>query len=649
MTPMTTQTEQNLPHATAPEPRLRSNCLQNRWENIAIALFICLPLLSLTVNALSWLRFGLDMPFWDDWRGYITRNIGSFKFNHLFQASCDTMSPVGLMLDSLAQRYLDGNSIAYQFISMVSVLGLLLFFQWRLLTRAIKNRLVAASAFSLTLFMLQPHTYWGEPNLAYHQAIPLVCIMATLFVALDQSWRDFRNIPLLLLLGTIAGLSYISGAFSVLAIGIVLLFLGRFLLPPARKQLLKGGIVLSVTGVITAIPQLWVITVVQKGTHRSDAPMALPIEKDFWLFMLGKVGRALMLPTDSPNVSLIIATIVAMAILVLIGCFIKDLANKKEQTLDHAGLTIIFMALSAVIFVYLLLIAAGRTNFRPPELCNSFMDTAAGIFIFAFARFHYFWVTLLWPWVFAASINVLGESKTSLVRNSARYLPIAIPVIVLPLAINAGALNHAPFYRDLMRHRSKAIPCLTSEVQKGSGINCRQLYVVDLAAAFVYAKSIDSSFTRTIPFRDIPFGTVDPAPLFKLLGNPTNDVDFKNIFIGEQTSEGYGLLAEKDPAILFKTGQPTDMKRCLALKVSARMTVMEADMAQLFYKTPSQTNFAPSASQNQPLPIANELIGVTFELLSPSGFSDDLMFVPVTKQQQFHLRDIEVRCQLEGP
>lgn len=646
---MTTQTEQNLSHATDSEPGLRNNWLQTRWENIAIALFICLPLLSLTVNALSWLRFGLDMPFWDDWRGYITRNIGSFKFSHLFQASCDTMSPVGLMLDSLAQRYLDGNSIAYQFISMVSVLGLLLFFQWRLLILTTKDRLVTAAAFSLTLFMLQPHTYWGEPNLAYHQVIPLVCIMAALCVALDHSWRDFRNIPLLLLLGTIAGLSYISGAFSVLAIGIILLCLGRYILPPERYQLLKGGAVLLVTGIITAIPQLWVITVVQKGTHRADAPMALPIEKDFWLFMLGKVGRALMLPTDSPNVSLAIATMVVLIMLALIGWFGRDLAKQKRPTLRQAGIAIMFIAVSGVIFVYLLLIAAGRTNFRPPELCNSFMDTAAGIFIFAFARFHYFWVTLLWPWVFAASINVLGGSRTPLVRNAARCLTITLPVIVLPLAINAGALNHAPFYRDLMRHRAKAIPCLTSEVQKGSGINCRQLYIVDLAAAFVYAKSIDSSFTRTIPFRDIPFGTVDPAPLFKLLGNQTADVDFKNIFIGEQTSEGYGLLAGRDPAILFKTSQPTDMKRCLALKVSARMTVMEADMAQLFYKAPGQTNFAPSASQNQPLPIANELIGVTFELLSPYGFSDDLMFVPVTKQQQFHLRDIEVRCQLEGP
>lgn len=646
---MTTQTDKRSANSTSSNPGSEANHLLNWWQKATIVLFIFLPLLSLTVNAVSWLRFGLDMPFWDDWRGYLNGGIGSFKLSYLFQSACDTLYPVGLILDSLAQRYLDGNSVAYQFLSMVGVLGMLLYWQWRLLNVAIKDRIVAASAFSFTLFMLQPHTYWGEPNLAYHQAIPLVCIMAALHVVLNKTWSDFRNIPLLLILGTVSGLSYISGAFSVLTTGIILLVLGKYILPMERKPLLRGGAVLFVTGIMTSIPQLWVIAVIQKGTHRSDAPMALPIEKDFWLFMLGKVGRALMLPTNHPNLSLALASIVVLVIIALVLWFSRCFVSNKIQTLSQARTAVIFLALSGVIFVYLLLVAAGRTNFRPPELCNSFMNTASGVFIFAFARFHYFWVTLLLPWVFAASVTVLTESKRLLVHNSARYLVVALPIIALPLIINAGGFSHAPFYQDLMKHRSTGIQCLVSAIQKGKGINCPQLYAVDLSSAFIYAKSIGASFTRTIPFLDIPFGSVSPAPLFKLLDYQTKDLDFRNIEIVEKTHEGYNLQPDKDSAIYFETGRPIDLKRCLALKVTAQMNVKETDHAQLYYKIPGQLNFSPAAVQNQSIITANQQVDVTFELVSPTGFTDDLMFVPVTKQQQIYLRDLEVRCLLQSP
>ncbi len=44
-----------------------------------------------------------------------------------------------------------------------------------------------------------------------------------------------------------------------------------------------------------------------------------------------------------------------------------------------------------------MLVAAGRTNFRPPE-----MHDLLEIFAHGFTRFHFFWATLIWPWVAAA-------------------------------------------------------------------------------------------------------------------------------------------------------------------------------------------------------------------------------------------------------
>ena len=96
------------------------------------------------------------------------------QLERLFQPINYTLSPVGLALDALAQRFLDGNSVAYQLFSMVIVLGALLWLQWRLLLRALADRGLAALCFSLALLMVQPGSYCGLEHLAYPHALPLV-------------------------------------------------------------------------------------------------------------------------------------------------------------------------------------------------------------------------------------------------------------------------------------------------------------------------------------------------------------------------------------------------------------------------------------------------------------------------------------------
>src|SRR4029079_1575057 len=134
------------------------------WRTIAILVFLVIPVLSLLAGAVAWLRYGIDLPFFDDWRAYIQGRSGSFDLSFLFTPENGTYYPIGKVLDAIAQRYLDGNSVAYQFLSMIIVLGSLLALQWRLLSSVMKDRLLAASAFSLTIFMLQPGSYWGHQN-----------------------------------------------------------------------------------------------------------------------------------------------------------------------------------------------------------------------------------------------------------------------------------------------------------------------------------------------------------------------------------------------------------------------------------------------------------------------------------------------------
>lgn len=192
---------------------------------IPLRLFIGLPILLLVLMALSWLTHGIDVPMWDDWRDLAKKQAGSFDLKVLFEPANDTLYPVGRFLDALAFRILGGNAIAYQFLSMTLMLGLLLFFQWRLLRKCLDDRFAAAISFLLTCLMMQGGSYWGLQALAYHQALPAVCLLAILDMAIAGARSKITMSISAFLIGLVAGLTYISGAFAMFVAAVVLLLI----------------------------------------------------------------------------------------------------------------------------------------------------------------------------------------------------------------------------------------------------------------------------------------------------------------------------------------------------------------------------------------------------------------------------------------
>jgi len=146
---------------------------------------MALPLLMLAANVLAWLRWGTDLPFMDDWRVYDQRSALSLDPARLFRAVNNTLAPIGLGLDALAQRWLGGNALPYQTLSMLAVLGGLLYLQWRLLGWVTGNRLQQAALFAFCIPMLQSGSYWGEQSLAYHQALPLLPLLGAMGTVLS--------------------------------------------------------------------------------------------------------------------------------------------------------------------------------------------------------------------------------------------------------------------------------------------------------------------------------------------------------------------------------------------------------------------------------------------------------------------------------
>lgn len=464
----------------------------DRANNLLVALLCGLPVLSLLLCFIGWLAFGIDIPFMDDWRPYITNEAGSLAPHVLFRPTNDTLSPVGLALDALALRWLGGNAIAYQALSMLSILVPLLWLQWRLLTHALQSRILAACAFSLTLLMLQPRSYWGEQNLAFHQAIPVVCLLASIHIIFVSKLKGLQSGSLLVFLGLVSGLTYISGAFCYLASGIAILVCSVLYAGQDRAKVRSGGLMMSLVGLTTSIPQFWVLAFFQKGTHRADAPMAYPYELDFWLYLLGKISRSLLLPTSSPAVSLVLAIAASAAFLILLGMAFRKLGFRKSVSATEADDRLrttfsIAFSLAVAVGLYLLMVAAGRTNLRDP----GFVD-ALQIFVFGHLRFHFFWVTLLWPWLVALVFVVfprIGRGRWA-----------ALPVLCAVACWIAGgqALAHFDAFKDQTAFRSEGVACLIEASDTMKPMLCESIEMRDLRPAIRTAEKAGASFTRFI-------------------------------------------------------------------------------------------------------------------------------------------------------
>lgn len=601
-----------------------------RREAAFTFLLLMAPLLSLTLMILGWLRHGLDLPYRDDWREYLSGKIASLDLQHLFRADNDTLSPVTRILDALAQRYLDGNAVAYQSLSMVCVLGALLWLQWKLLGKALGDRFLTACAFAVTVLMLQPGSYWGLQNLAYIQALPLVFLLAILYVTFHARWHAGAKAGASFLLGLLAGLSYISGAFATLAMSLVLLA-SCVARPGLKKTIAASAVGALGSAIITVAMQSWVILAVQHGrTHRADAPWALPTDADFWFYLFGKVGRSLMLPA-SWGIPAVAASVLATGALVVIAAFlVRRLKPEPPGQQDDDGMApVVSLALAAAVAVYLCLVAAGRTNLRPQSI-NGGLE----VFGFAYDRFHFFWVTILWPWLAAIAMIAAGGAR----RARAAYGVLAACVVIL--VFWQGGFAHSQAFGKITASRlSSDAACLRRELAHGGRIICPRLAPYgDLSQAYIYAVRTGASFVRYFPPEMAGVDTLSGPAFHAVLDGAT----VKNAAPERPEPNRLRLSGGRDPMVIFSAGMPEKLRECLILQVRGTVTAAYSDRAQLFYREPDEQKFSEAHSIR--LPVGQGPKTVDFVVVSHTGFNDRLRLDPVANYQPSEVRDLSVRC-----
>lgn len=603
------------------------------WRS-ARAVLIGLPVLSVALAALGWLRYGLDLPFYDDWRSYATGQIDRLDLEHLFMGLNDTMAPVGFALDAIAQRTLAGNSVAYQLLSLLTVLGLLLLLQWKLLKAALGSPIQAAACFVFTLFMLQPGSYWGRENLAYHQALPLVFLLSALWLIAVSGWSNRWRLPAIFGLGLLAGFSYISGAFGVLAGAIGVAAVAWLALPAQRRgRIVQGAGALGSAGAIASITQFVVGVLPNMGdAHRGDARLALPHEPEFWLFLLGKIGRSLLLPDNHALRSL------AVVLLALAGAALLAVLLVRRLRADPEGpylrVAVVYGGLVATVFAYLLLVAAGRTHLHGPEV-KSGLD----LFNLGFSRFHFFWVALLWPWV-AATAVVLMRGRQPTLPPRAILTSWFLCGAAIFLMVSGGALEHFERHRIEASFRDSTVTCLMAQLQRGEGIDCPEFNMADLTPAYIYGSRIGASFVRHFPVLPIEPGVDDPAPWFRF------SRDRARAELRDMTATPTGYLAGADAQLMIKLGRPDEMQNCVMLDVTVLVAPSQADVTQVFFRPHGQAGFSEASSRATPVQPGAGPVVVRFRLESGNGFEDTLRLDPVSRSQPFALPEVEVRCRL---
>lgn len=610
------------------------------WRlRIAMVVLVGLPILSLALNAIAWLRFGFDLPFFDDWRGYEAGDIDSLDLSYLFRPSNDTLTPIGFALDAIAQRLLGGNSVVYQLLSMVSVLGTLLLLQWKLLRSALGDSLRAAVAFVFTLLMLQPGSYWGRENLAYQQALPLVFILFALWVTATRPWRGRWNVPVIFVLGALAGFSYISGAFGALAAGVAVIAIALLSgVRVSRVPTLRAGASLALAGAASSLAQfVFAIAPSKGGTHVAGKAFALPNEADFWFYYLGKVGRSLLLPEDQPVLSLILVLLV-LGLFVAVAVLIIGRARSAQPVDDrYWRLAMVFGAIGAMVFTYLLLVSAGRTNYRPDDV-----QTATEVFAYGFQRFHFFWATLLWPWL-VAGVMVVGDRSVApgLVRPLARPAGSVVVMTAVALMIWLGALGHFERHRLDASFRNSTVECLMDQLQKGEGIHCQEFNLPDLTHAYIYARQIEASFVRYFPVLPLELGVDSPPPWFRL-SRDGDKVEARDLV----RQAGLSYRAGDHPQLDITVGPPMDMAACAMLDVKGLIKTTGSDTVQLFFRPLGQREFTLASSASQPISGGPQASEFSFRAENALGFEKTLRLLPVTSKQQFELGEVEVRCRL---
>lgn len=592
-----------------------------------------LPALAMTVPPIVFaymlvvfLSEGVDLPYFDDWDDYARAISGDLSAGHLFQGTRSTIYPVGKALDSLILPRLNGNTLAYQVLTLVTVLGGIMLLQWRLLIGMIGSRWLAASAFLLTIGMLQPISYWGAQYFAFHQALPLLAYLLLLYVLLVTQWPHAAKAIVYFVLGVISGFAYLSGGFAGLAGAVALIALG---FARHREDFKLAGIAFGTASLVTAVVQ-W--SFLGPGTDNQFGRYTYPTEIDFYTFGLGKISRSLGLPASSAGISFTIAAAMTAFTVALVLRTIRDAYSRPILSSRRDDRAAILIFLSTALAVYLGLISYGRANmFRPPA--SGFLDA----FAFGYTRFHFLWLTVLWPWVFAEAFTFVRRTRWLALGP----VSLAVASCIATAWLVSPAFDFRPAFREVNRFKVRGIACIQNQLMTATSINCPELYFFrpDLTHDYAIAVEKDVGFIASVPPSLRRFNPSTELDIYKYDGLQDGSIKITGASKVETDERTIEIESDGKALIEIVARPPGKLRDCQMIALSANIGGASdwSRMAYRFAGKSAELGQTANVLQNNETRLA---------AFSRNGFEDRVVFQPTRTAGKVTVSDIALRCWL---
>lgn len=593
--------------------------------------FFWTPFCVLAYSA-GWLLIeGVDIPYFDDWDDFPLSITGNFSIEYLFNSRSSTIFPVGKSFDSLFLPLLNGNTIIYQAITFITVLLSILLLQWKLLKSTLKDPILGISAFLLTTAMLQPDSYWGEQYFAYHQTIPLVCLMLMLYVLICMEWRPMVKVPLYVLLSLTAGFAYISGAFAAIAGAAALLFVSQAI--PERRDFLHAACAVGLGAVVSGAVQA-LLALTGAEAEEQFPFFTSPFSLDFWAFALGVVARSLGLPSSAPVFSLLVVSIIVFVAAGLIAWIIVKALKTAPEDRATQDLICVVLFLAAALFTYLGIVAFARALFFLPR-----RDGLGDVFVHGFSRFHFLWITLIWPWIFAAALLLPGRR---LRQGSVQLIAATSAALFAGLWLTSSSFDIPEIFKQANAKKAVGVYCIQRNLIASSGsIVCPSLYPFrpDITHGYASAVLAQANFVRAASPQLRRYNRSPELALFKYGPNTANRVTLSSTegILGEDGT--VSVPPSGKAAIQIVSDQPVKMANCVMLALTAKVAGARGSSVALAYRAPGDTDFS-STNMMQ----VKEEGNVELVATSAGGFNDTLKLEFIGGSDTTHISSLTVRC-----
>lgn len=438
-----------------------------------------------------------NIPFQDDWR-YFRNDIElTFTQDFLTSGGNDTIFLSGKFLDYLLFRIFDLPQHIIQLVTFSSIIITITVASAALLLKLLPRTIALIAIGFFPLALVSP-SYWGAQSIAYHQAIPLAALFLIFFTAASRLQSGGRLIALLLL-SLFGSFAYISGATGIFAAGLVFTVWSlRF--KRVTPGLFKSGLTVAVGALPAVLMNAHYFLILRNGSVHDGIQPSTPWTVEFWGFVTGLVGEAILPVVEGPTFALLSMISFGLWIASLLACLYIFVRKPEHLTEKQLLFVAFYTALSGAVLGYSMMAAFGRASLQAPN--GGFFAAMDG----ARLRFHYWWIAILVPWLFAFGLNlrqfIQPDPSSQKPREIQFHLGMAVAVIIfIAWTAISTSRNRADFYETTAEARLQGIACISAGLaEERSDYVCPSIIVKDTFSEWVNnAREFGYQFARELP------------------------------------------------------------------------------------------------------------------------------------------------------